>query len=348
MASDIIEHLFQNDDCISIADYINYCLYSRNGFYNSTNVFGRHGHFITSPMITSVFGEMIGLYFVNIIQEYLSDDEGIALLEIGGGNGQFMFDVLHSISQFPQILERLDIYSIEQSQSNIITQRKLLNGYNINYLNDIQDFKTNKKTILFSNEWLDAYPVDQYAFYNQVWQKVYIQNSYNNLSLVSKNVHHNELGIISQYCSLSDISGEEGLIIEIPHKALQDFDYIVQHQNVFAMLHFDYGKSGCYKTSTLQALYKHEQKNILEMPRECDITHLVNFLPFQQKVTPHYAICDVLRQSEFLQSIGIYEYAAILQKKLSPENRCRLNESLGRIMAQPGMGDEFKVLVAIK
>ena len=54
--------IFNNKKIISIEEFIEICLYSKKGYYNSSEVLGRKWDFITSPEISQLFGEILGLY----------------------------------------------------------------------------------------------------------------------------------------------------------------------------------------------------------------------------------------------------------------------------------------------
>ena len=68
------------------------------GYYTSRpeegDVFGKHGDFVTSPEISQVFGELIGIW---TIAEWMSQGRtrsGVQLIEVGPGKGTLMDDML--------------------------------------------------------------------------------------------------------------------------------------------------------------------------------------------------------------------------------------------------------------
>ena len=51
---------------LSLDQFINLALYDKNsGYYMKQNPFGEEGDFITAPEISQIFGELIGLAFVD-------------------------------------------------------------------------------------------------------------------------------------------------------------------------------------------------------------------------------------------------------------------------------------------
>jgi SAM-dependent MidA family methyltransferase len=68
------------------------------GYYTSKqegrDQFGQKGDFITSPEISQVFGELIGVWFVAEWMAQGRKSKGIELVEIGPGRGTLMDDML--------------------------------------------------------------------------------------------------------------------------------------------------------------------------------------------------------------------------------------------------------------
>ena len=84
---------------IPIAAFMRQVLTSPEGGYYTTKpetgaVFGKHGDFVTSPEISQVFGELIGIW---TIAEWMSQGRaksGVQLMEVGPGKGTLMDDML--------------------------------------------------------------------------------------------------------------------------------------------------------------------------------------------------------------------------------------------------------------
>ena len=75
------------------------CLTAEDGGYYTRQTaghdqFGAKGDFITSPEISQVFGELVGIW---LYAEWLAQsrkEEGVQIIEVGPGRGTLMDDVL--------------------------------------------------------------------------------------------------------------------------------------------------------------------------------------------------------------------------------------------------------------
>lgn len=119
---------------IPVAAYMRQCLTSASGGYytsrpNGHDQFGQKGDFITSPEISQVFGELVGVW---VVAEWMSQGKrssGIHLMEVGPGRGTLMDDMLRTVRNFKDMAASIEaIYMVEASPSLRDAQKKLLCG----------------------------------------------------------------------------------------------------------------------------------------------------------------------------------------------------------------------------
>lgn len=68
--------------------------YTTPSSQSKTEVFGKKGDFITSPEITQIFGELVGIWTVTEWMAQGMPKEGVELIEVGPGKGTLMDDIL--------------------------------------------------------------------------------------------------------------------------------------------------------------------------------------------------------------------------------------------------------------
>ncbi|MCJ1350885.1 MAG: hypothetical protein MMC33_000866 [Icmadophila ericetorum] len=119
---------------ISIAAYMRQCLTSPDGGYYTTknqdrDQFGQTGDFTTSPEISQVFGELIGIW---LVAEWIAQGRksgGVEIVEVGPGRGTLMDDVLRTLRNFRPFASSIEsVCLVETSPSLREAQKKLLCG----------------------------------------------------------------------------------------------------------------------------------------------------------------------------------------------------------------------------
>ncbi|KAF2422751.1 DUF185-domain-containing protein [Tothia fuscella] len=120
---------------IPVASYMRQCLTSPDGGYYTTkssqggDQFGAKGDFVTSPEISQVFGELVGLW---VVAEWMAQGkrgDGVHIIEVGPGRGTLMDDMLRTISNFKPLANAIvTIYMVEASKPLREAQHKLLCG----------------------------------------------------------------------------------------------------------------------------------------------------------------------------------------------------------------------------
>ncbi|KAI9738121.1 MAG: hypothetical protein M1818_005549 [Claussenomyces sp. TS43310] len=119
---------------IPLAAFMRMCLTSDQGGYYTAkpegrDQFGQKGDFITSPEISQIFGELIGIWFVTEWMAQGRRSQGVELVEIGPGRGTLMDDMLRTIRNFKSMTSSIEaVYMVEASPSLREAQKQLLCG----------------------------------------------------------------------------------------------------------------------------------------------------------------------------------------------------------------------------
>ncbi|KAF8646184.1 hypothetical protein AX16_007328 [Volvariella volvacea WC 439] len=154
---------------IPFSTYMNLCLsHPVHGYYMSSSnaVFGSKGDFITSPEISQVFGELVGIW---LISQWLNagSPSGIRLVELGPGRGTLMEDILRAFSQLSATKGQLKrVHLIETSQTLREVQRTKLGpiatnlGFELDWHDHMDEIPSSPDlyTLLVAHEFFDALP----------------------------------------------------------------------------------------------------------------------------------------------------------------------------------------------
>jgi NADH dehydrogenase [ubiquinone] 1 alpha subcomplex assembly factor 7 len=89
--------------------------HEKYGYYQQKKEkIGAGGDFITSPEISQLFGEMVGIWCL-ATWENMGSPASINLVELGPGNGTLMKDILNIVKNFPAFQSALQVSMVEVS-----------------------------------------------------------------------------------------------------------------------------------------------------------------------------------------------------------------------------------------
>ena len=325
---------------ITIADYMSDCLLAPNhGYYNKNNVIGAKGDFITSPEISQIFGELIGLSFVDYWYKCKKPKQPI-LVDMGGGNGTMMKDALRAIKQVDKILTK-NIQPIFIESSHILTEKQKLNIPESKSFNDINEIP-NGFSMIFANEFFDALPIHQFIKINNNWHERLIDiNPNNDLKFVySKNPSPYE-SILPEYLK------NNNKIIEFSPAIINIITSIVKkildHGGAFLIIDYALNKNDDY--GSFQAVKNHKYINPLIAPGECDLSTKVDFtliMNIAKKLNAN--VYGPIKQNIFLRNLGIDIRCKQLIKNNPDKKQIILNDYY-RLTSDHEMGNLFEVIL---
>src|SRR5439155_10118491 len=100
---------------ISVAEFMAEALgHPIHGYYQRRDPFGSAGDFITAPEVSQMFGEMIGLWFVEVWQA-MGSPSSCQLVVLGRGRGTLMADALRAARIRPAFGQAARLHLVETS-----------------------------------------------------------------------------------------------------------------------------------------------------------------------------------------------------------------------------------------
>ena len=340
-----------------LSNFINDYLFNQtSGYYRKSNPIGNNADFITAPEISSIFGELIALYIIQIT----SDKNKIAFVEAGAGKGSLFNDILSTIHKLAaknidlaqNFLQKTKFFIIEINEILKQEQQSKLKKFDITWCQTLQEFlqyKDNNSEILFlSNEFFDCFAIDQYVKTDIGWCQRLIDIDDNNIAFRLANfdpkIHNfreNNIGLeVSQKAPISSLFEFSESSCNF---AIQLFKALDQYNGI--VINIDYGYFAREFANSLQVISNHQKINfvdILTLDKKCDITAHVDFFLLDKIAKSYNLQSSLVTQREFLLSLGILNRMEQLMK-LNIVNKENLQKSINRLINLDEMGELFKV-----
>ncbi|QQG35720.1 MAG: SAM-dependent methyltransferase [Micavibrio aeruginosavorus] len=300
-------------------------------YYANCDPFGAAGDFITSPDISQMFGELIGIWVADTWIKLGRPDQ-FQLVEGGPGRGTLMADILRATQRVDGLHQAAQIHLIETSRRLRECQEEILQDYQVFWHDDLDSLPA-LPVIFIANELLDAFPIRQIECRNGQWHERVIGIEDGNLTF----------GLIPVDI---DLPVAEGAIKEFCPQALSFVNRLANliGQQKGAALLIDYGYDDpMHVGDTLQAVKNHQFASVLDTPGESDLTALVDFHTLRGYL-PGMNLFGPITQREFLMNMGINLRLEKLKAIATPEQKMDLQSGYVRLTAADQMGTLFKVM----
>jgi len=332
---------------IPLDQFINIALYDKRlGYYMKKNPFGKEGDFITSPLVSNLFTEMIAIWCV-AFWESLKKPKKILIVELGPGDGSMCRDLLRTTKKFSEFYNSLELNLLEISEKLRTIQQKKINSKKVKWIKNIDSINAGP-IIFLGNEFFDSLPIKQVFKRNKIFSEKYVAFSNKNkkIKFTYKKANKN---LVKNLKKLNIISANG--VIEYPIEAIKYLKTISKKINKFngGLLALDYGYMIKKNYDSLQSVRKHKYTNFLMQPGNVDITSHINFRLFTEVLKKNdLKVEKIVTQNEFLKKMGIIERANILSKKMTFKEKINIFSKLKKLLDYKEMGSIFKVLFAQK
>ena len=363
------------DGPISVAEYFTRCLHDpRDGYYATRPALGGKeggaaGDFITAPLVSQMFGELIGLWAVETWTR-MGRPSPLRLVEMGPGDGTLISDLMRAARLAPEFLAAADLWLIEVSPPLRALQAARLAAAPLTprWADRLDAVPTGAPMILVANEVLDCLPARQFVHTETGWaERVVGLDEQGDLAFGLRGLSPPPGGgggraatgggsrTATEITSPSGPSGhlplwgedlphgqilesspaQEALGAEIGHRVATDGG---------AALLIDYGRDAPGPGDTLQAMQGHQKVNPLHAPGQADLTVWADFPAVLAAARQAGAQTGpILSQAAFLAGLGIETRAQALAAA-RPDHADRIARQLDRLTGEAQMGHLFKAV----
>lgn len=302
---------------ITLADYMAECLlHPEHGYYTARDPLGAAGDFTTSPEISQMFGELVGLA---LAQAWL--DQGaphpFALAELGPGRGTLMADMLRATARVPGFIDAAQLHLVEASPVLRSAQARSIAPHAGQWHATVADLP-DLPLFVVANEFFDALPIRQFVRQGPGWAE-------RQVALVPRDESARSLGFgLSAAMPRDCLSGRladtiDGDIVETCGPAAPIVELIATGiaTRGGAALIVDYGDWRS-RGDTFQAMRGHAPVDPFAAPGTADLTAHVDFEALAQAAARAGAVTGpMVPQGVFLERLGITARARHLARGLS-------------------------------
>lgn len=357
------------------------------GYYINRDVFGAEGDFITSPEVSQMFGEMVGVW-VMCLWEQMGQPQRVNLVELGPGRGTLMADLLRGASKFKNFVESLHVHLVECSPALQKLQHQKLKciddenaaqdadkrtvsslvGTPVSWHATLEQVPSGSPTIIIAHEFFDALPVHQFQKASRGWCEKMVDVAEDSSSfhfVLSPHPTPTTLYLLKRckWAATEEIAKLDQ--IEVCPKAMelsQDIAERISSDGGGALI-IDYGSDGVISDS-LQAIRKHKFVNLLDDPGSADISAYVDFASIKhsaEEASGEVSVHGPITQSQFLGSLGINFRVESLLQNCTEEQAESLRTGYWRLVgdgeapfwegpdegAPIGMGTRYKAMAIV-
>lgn len=335
---------------ISFADFMDIALYAPQFGYYNIGAFdiGKHGDFTTAPEISPLFAQCIAAQASQLFECLGGGD----VLEFGAGTGQFAHDLLCALERRGCLPAHY--YIVEISDRLRQKQQEKLKAFCPSLFSRavwIDAPPPQFVGLMVANEVLDALPVHCFHVGNTTISERCVafrhgQFVWHNRPPFEFELMEEAVQICDRYRLPPGYQSEINLrLAPFIAKACQNLD-----KGVILIIDYGYGQKEYYhperSSGTLSCFYQHQMlSSPLLFPGTHDITAHVDFTRAAGLAMDYgCSLLGFTTQSAFLLACGLLEFAAEIEKQLTPKEAFQLHQAIKRLTFPTEMGERTKVM----
>jgi NADH dehydrogenase [ubiquinone] 1 alpha subcomplex assembly factor 7 len=325
---------------ISVANYMQACLGDeREGYYTSRQPIGASGDFITSPEVSQIFGELLGLWAAAIWQS-MGEPKSIVVAELGPGRGTLLADAARAWRSVKHFAGSVSLTLVETSPVLREIQRKTLHAAHqpIQWCEAIDEVPRGRPLVVLASEFIDALPIRQLVRRGSIWRERCVGlGPQGSLIFVEGDIVHED----------TLPAAPDGEILEMRPATAPLLAALAARASEAPLtaLFIDYGHAKSGIGDTMQAVRRHRYADPLALPGETDVTAHVDFAALKHDAEAlGLRAYGAMPQGEFLLRLGLSERRDRLLEAARPEQRELIASGAARLVDPSQMGILFKVL----
>jgi NADH dehydrogenase [ubiquinone] 1 alpha subcomplex assembly factor 7 len=314
--------------------------------------------FTTSPEISQVFGELLGLWAA-IAWEIMGRPRRVLLVEAGPGRGTLMADALRAVERAaPEFRAALSVHLIETSPRLRAAQAERVPGA---VWHDGLATLPEAPLVLLANEFLDALPIRQFVRRGPRWVERYVMED------VSRSAGNVETRSVEGEAPAARYLWHERELLNPPPFPPSEAECVntppvfvencesarrfvadlsarfVRHSG--AALFLDYGADHHGAGESLQAIANGRPASPLSPPGTADLTAHVDFATLVAVVRDSGLIVyGPIPQGLFLARLGLFQRTGRLAEGQPPLRAAALVDAAQRLAEPHRMGRLFKAM----
>lgn len=325
-----LKSIIQIDGPLSVSTFMTVCLHDpEHGYYATNPKIGQD--FCTSPEISQIFGELIGLW---LVQEWYTMDRPnpFILAELGPGRGTMMSDALRATRKYSDYMEAVQLFLVESSLSLRKVQNDTLAEYSPRFVESLDELPSGP-LLCVGNEFLDCLPVRQFVHKNGCcFERLVGLDDKGELAF----------GVSAEKSDVQLV--DFGGIIEIQEGLTTVIEILSEREDSFRTLFIDYGTMLQEPRDSLRSFSKGFQIDPFSDVGRSDLTVDIDFARFVRLARGFgMGVFGPVTQREFLLKLGIETRLEILCQNNTKKARI-LEGDVFKLIDPSEMGEKFKVV----